>query len=708
MALTERLALIVDLNGATAVRELQKVGNAAERELGKAEARSAKFGRAFSAAGVGMMGAGALLTGVMYKSAQAAEEANVAHLKLENTMKSAPNLAGASTKAFEAQSKAIQNLTVADDESVISAQSLLGQFGLTQSKILEITPLVVDLSRKMGVDMDTAAKMVGKSVEGSSTALKKAGIVVDEAAFANDHYGATVEALRTKVGGFAESEGKTFSGQMAILKNQLADVQEGIGVGAVSAISKMVAPLQSASHWFTELDESTQSTIGTFGAFGGAGLLATGALSTLIGQAIKAKEHFGKLSVSLKGLDFSKVVQGGAMAGIAAGSAIAAKNVQDMEQGMQDLMKSSAWAGLDSKTGSIDKINERLGKMDGELKSLDSQANDMSSGWQKFNFIERFIEGNNIDNARSEMRSSGKEMNDLKLRAQELSQATGESADVTLRFMLKQKESGEATGNAAVNAEKFAEAQAEAAEDTRTLTERLTDAERATTSYFDNLTGRMDAEIGWESALDGLQSALAENGATLDIHTEKGRNNIAALREGADAALQRGLKIAEETGSTGQGIAATEQMIAQLRREMEVRGLSKVEIDKYIASLHLTPAEINTAFTTSGVQEALNAANAVRDVLNLMNNAADKAASSAARMFAPRATGGPMSSGGSYLVGESGPELVTGGGGGWVRPATASMGAQSSQPLEVNVQLDGRTIATAMVDHMSRMAGAVA
>lgn len=35
MAITERLALIVDLNGAAALHELDKIGDTAERQLGR-------------------------------------------------------------------------------------------------------------------------------------------------------------------------------------------------------------------------------------------------------------------------------------------------------------------------------------------------------------------------------------------------------------------------------------------------------------------------------------------------------------------------------------------------------------------------------------------------------------------------------------------------------------------------------------------------
>ena len=61
-----------------------------------------------------------------------------------------------------------------------------------------------------------------------------------------------------------------------------------------------------------------------------------------------------------------------------------------------------------------------------------------------------------------------------------------------------------------------------------------------------NLSAR-DAARGYEKAIDDVGESIKENGATLDIHTEKGRNNQSAL----DAVASAGLRVVEANAKNG-------------------------------------------------------------------------------------------------------------------------------------------------------------
>lgn len=88
----------------------------------------------------------------------------------------------------------------------------------------------------------------------------------------------------------------------------------------------------------------------------------------------------------------------------------------------------------------------------------------------------------------------------------------------------------------------------------------------ASQSAKDNLSLNLD----WEESLDRIAEALDKNGKTLDVHTEKGRNNI---RE-----FMNGLRIAEERAllRVQRGEATSEQAAAQYQKEIEqLRVLSR-------------------------------------------------------------------------------------------------------------------------------------
>lgn len=290
--INDRLALLITADAAQAVREIEKVGRTAERDLGKATAGADKFANTAVKAGAAMVGFGAIVGGALFKAAQASSVAQVTDEKLNNSLANAPKLAGANRQAFVELAQSIQRYSVVDDEAVKTTEATLAQFGLTQQQILALTPLVVDLSRKMGIDLDAASKAVGKAVEGNVGGLQRMGIIIKTTAGGTVDFSAVLDALRGKVGGFAEAEGKTFEGQLTRIKNQLHDVEEGVGVGVVQAFGNVLGPVSRASVAFNELDDGTKATIGRFATIGSATVGAVGALGLLAGTVKKLQDAF--------------------------------------------------------------------------------------------------------------------------------------------------------------------------------------------------------------------------------------------------------------------------------------------------------------------------------------------------------------------------------------------------------------------------------
>jgi hypothetical protein len=290
--INDRLALLITADAAQAVREIEKVGRSAERDLGKATAGTDKFANTALKAGAAMVGFGAVVGGALFQAAQASSVAQVADEKLNNSLTNSPKLAGANRQAFVDLAQAIQRYSVVDDEAVKTTEATLAQFGLTEKQILALTPLVVDLSRKMGIDLDAASKAVGKAVEGNVGGLQRMGIIIKTTAGGTVDFNTVLDALKGKVGGFAEAEGKTFEGQLARIKNQLHDVEEGVGVGVVQAFGNVLGPVSRVSVAFNQLDDGTKATVGRFATIGTATVGAIGALGLLAGTVRKLQDAF--------------------------------------------------------------------------------------------------------------------------------------------------------------------------------------------------------------------------------------------------------------------------------------------------------------------------------------------------------------------------------------------------------------------------------
>ena len=292
MANAYEILIKVMASGGKAVSEFEKVGKSAERmarktddETKKAQISLDAFGKKAAVTGGALLAAAGTMAFALKGTVTSAQEAEAAQLKLQNTIDGSAQLGPKSMKAFNDQAKAIQLMTVASDEAVNGIQSMLGQFGLTERQVLSLTPLVVDVSRKMGIDYVSAAKAVAKATDGSAGALKKLGVNVDEAKFKLDPFQATMEALRRSAGGFAQTEGKTFAGQMAIMGNQTDELKESLGRGVLSVMTQILPVVQDVTGAFIGLDDATGGAVGTtlaiatgFAALAGGGAIAISAI----------------------------------------------------------------------------------------------------------------------------------------------------------------------------------------------------------------------------------------------------------------------------------------------------------------------------------------------------------------------------------------------------------------------------------------------
>lgn len=329
--LSERLAFLIDVNGQGAIRGFQQIGDEAERNLGRADDRLDRIGTRATQVGAGMLAFAGVAGGALVSFARASEEAQLSEIQLQNTLNNMPKLAGETAGSFTDLAAAIQDKTAADGDQIVSAIAMLGTFNQTGEQIRGVTPLVVDYARKFGVDLTSAAVQVGKALDGSIGALKRNGVTIDENLFKTDRYAAVTQALRDQVGGFAEREGQTFSGRLQRLKNELGDIQEGVGVGVVSAFESALGPVQALSDKFSDLSPGSQELVGKLLAIGTAGIGTVGALSLVAGQLIKLRDRFTEVDAAgSRSLTTFGKIAGAATAAVAVGGlALALKDITD-------------------------------------------------------------------------------------------------------------------------------------------------------------------------------------------------------------------------------------------------------------------------------------------------------------------------------------------------------------------------------------------
>lgn len=130
-----------------------------------------------------------------------------------------------------------------------------------------------------------------------------------------------------------------------------------------------------------------------------------------------------------------------------------------------------------------------------------------------------------------------------------------------------------------------------------------------------------DAARQWEQAIDDATAAVAENGVTLDITTQAGRNNQAALDDVADSAIKQAQAIYEATGSEA---AFRESLMASrgaLIASAQQFGLTEAEAAAFADTILGTPETLAVAVSVPG---ALTAAGQVNDLQTALSNLRDK------------------------------------------------------------------------------------
>jgi hypothetical protein len=91
----------------------------------------------------------------------------------------------------------------------------------------------------------------------------------------------------------------------------------------------------------------------------------------------------------------------------------------------------------------------------------------------------------------------------------------------------------------------------------------------------------MGGDIAMEQAIDDATQSLKDNGKTLDINTQKGRDNKKALLDLASATSEAGMAKIEETGSWTQANAIYERGRGQLVALAEKMGMSATAAKKF-------------------------------------------------------------------------------------------------------------------------------
>lgn len=280
----------------------------------------------------------------------------------------------------------------------------------------------------------------------------------------------------------------------------------------------------------------------------------------------------------------------------------------------------------------------------------------------------------------------------------------GKTADAEKQFAAATKNAGGAMDTTAGAVDGYADA----TENAKEQTQHLQDA-------INTLLGihldEQQALIDYKSKMQAVTDSFKENGATLDINTEKGRANASATIAAAQGATSLANSIFQETGDINKANFVLAAHVGQLGETLRATGMSEDAVVQYMGKLYGIPpsvlttmhsdtdvaAYLATALRTKydGLQGTLNAtahldtSQVTRALTDLQNNPMAKwMTPDQMRIFAgmpSRQMGGPipgtkgtavpiLAHGGEYVLSADVVDRIKGG-----RPSAGAAGSPSGE-----------------------------
>lgn len=203
--------------------------------------------------GIGVGAAAAAAGGVLLleKAAEEAMAAEEVTAKLNATLANTGDVTGVTGAMVDELANHWQGLTRFEDDNIKAGGEVLARFDeINKDAFPDALRLSLDLAQRLGMDVPSAAMLMGKALADPGVGLMKlkaAGVVfndeqekmIDTMLKSGDQAGAMaliMDSVNESVGGAAEAAGNTAGGMWERLKNQWGNILELAGTGLLPLI----------------------------------------------------------------------------------------------------------------------------------------------------------------------------------------------------------------------------------------------------------------------------------------------------------------------------------------------------------------------------------------------------------------------------------------------------------------------------------------
>ena len=583
------------------------------------------------------------------------------------------------------------------------------------TKALERMQLATDLAAAKQISLGEASTIVARAHGGSAKIFKEFGVVVEAGADGTKNYEAALDDLAAQLSGRASASADSFSGKIREMKawadNAASAFAESYGP-AVTAFGATASGLGA----ILEIVRSRHAATAVAATGNAASTTASATATTAHSVASRA----AALAAGAFNLAVAATPVGLILAAVAAIGAFAQAQANAKQAGEEFAQT------LDRETGTITKASREwiAAKL---FKDVDPEDFRKISGAVKISAAE-------IVEAISQGGGAVQELRDRIAAADESGGWATKSLDNAIVALSRDTDRGRevfaAMGDAVGGTGRASQGAASDVSALREKTQKAAEAadelRLAQAKLRDGLLDTRRANRDYEAALDDLSASIKDNGKTLDVGTEKGRKNEAALDALRDAAL----KAAEAQLRQGDSVDKAAAVMEARRRSFvdqaatllgskaaaeslaDRLGFTRARVEELSLAISKTPDGKAIAIVAE-TAEAMARISALRSALGSVAGQVSISAKYAGmdKAIGNNAAGTDFWRGGLTWVGERGPELVNLPRGSQVFPAdtsramASSPGSPSLPSTMVIVDSEGSLIGRMRVEASSVLAG---
>ena len=138
------------------------------------------------------------------------------------------NALGFQSKALEELAKTLSKGTLYKEKDIKAAEGSLALYVKSEAQIKKLTPAVLDMAEALGMDLESAAKLIGRSFESNVKTIGRTGISIDGAAGSAKRLESIMKGLNERFGGSAKAMSDS-QGEMAQFGKNIEEIGKAIG-----------------------------------------------------------------------------------------------------------------------------------------------------------------------------------------------------------------------------------------------------------------------------------------------------------------------------------------------------------------------------------------------------------------------------------------------------------------------------------------------